>query len=86
LWQVPAEDFEAVMRVNVDGAANAIRAFLPATIDRGRSVVANMSSGRGRSTAPDVAPYCAGKWANEGLTQALAQELPHLVRQRFEKS
>jgi NAD(P)-dependent dehydrogenase (short-subunit alcohol dehydrogenase family) len=23
-----------------------------------------------------VAPYCASKWAIEGLTQALAQELP----------
>jgi NAD(P)-dependent dehydrogenase (short-subunit alcohol dehydrogenase family) len=76
LWQVPAEDFEAVMRVNVDGTANVIRAFLPAMIDRGSGVVVNMSSGWGRSTAPDVAPYCASKWAIEGLTQALAQELP----------
>jgi NAD(P)-dependent dehydrogenase (short-subunit alcohol dehydrogenase family) len=35
-----------------------------------------MSSGWGRSTAPEVAPYCASKWAIEGLTQALSQELP----------
>jgi NAD(P)-dependent dehydrogenase (short-subunit alcohol dehydrogenase family) len=35
-----------------------------------------MSSGWGRSTSPEVAPYCASKWAVEGLTQALAQELP----------
>ncbi|MBT8045210.1 MAG: SDR family oxidoreductase, partial [Verrucomicrobiae bacterium] len=26
--------------------------------------------------SPEVAPYCASKWAIEGLTQALAQELP----------
>jgi NAD(P)-dependent dehydrogenase (short-subunit alcohol dehydrogenase family) len=26
--------------------------------------------------APKVAPYCASKWAIEGLTKALAEELP----------
>jgi NAD(P)-dependent dehydrogenase (short-subunit alcohol dehydrogenase family) len=45
-------------------------------IGRGRGVIVNMSSGWGRSTAPEVAPYCASKWAVEGLTKALAQELP----------
>jgi len=36
----------------------------------------NFSSGWGRSTDAEVAPYCATKWAIEGLTQSLAQELP----------
>jgi NAD(P)-dependent dehydrogenase (short-subunit alcohol dehydrogenase family) len=76
LWRISANDFEAVMRVNVDGTANVIRAFLPAMIVKGTGVVINMSSGWGRSTAPEVAPYCASKWAIEGLTRALAQELP----------
>ncbi len=53
-----------------------LRHFLPAMIEARRGVVANFSSGWGRSTSPDVAPYCATKWAVEGLTQALAQELP----------
>ena len=39
-------------------------------------VVVNFSSGWGRSTSPEVAPYCCSKWGIEGLTQALAQELP----------
>ena len=34
----------------------------------------NFSSGWGRSTSPEVAPYCATKWAVEGLSQAVAQE------------
>ena len=76
LWEVPAEEFGRVMDTNVDGTANVIRAFLPAMIDAGRGVVVNMSSGWGRSTSPEVAPYCASKWAVEGLTQALSQELP----------
>jgi NAD(P)-dependent dehydrogenase (short-subunit alcohol dehydrogenase family) len=39
-------------------------------------VIVNFSSGWGRATDAEVAPYCATKWAIEGLTQALAQELP----------
>jgi NAD(P)-dependent dehydrogenase (short-subunit alcohol dehydrogenase family) len=39
-------------------------------------VIVNLSSGWGRSTSANVAPYCASKWAIEGLTRALAQELP----------
>ena len=53
-----------------------IRAFLPAMIRRDIGVVVNISSGWGRSTSPEVAPYCATKWGIEGLTSALAQELP----------
>ena len=45
-------------------------------VKRGSGVVVNLSSGWGRSTAPEVAPYCATKYAVEGLTLALAQELP----------
>jgi NAD(P)-dependent dehydrogenase (short-subunit alcohol dehydrogenase family) len=45
-------------------------------IDKRSGIIVNFSSGWGRSTSPDVAPYCASKWAIEGLTQSLAQELP----------
>jgi NAD(P)-dependent dehydrogenase (short-subunit alcohol dehydrogenase family) len=39
-------------------------------------VIVNFSSYWGRSAAAEVAPYCATKWAIEGLTAALAEELP----------
>ena len=39
-------------------------------------LVINFSSGWGREVAKDVAPYCSSKWAIEGLTMALAEELP----------
>jgi NAD(P)-dependent dehydrogenase (short-subunit alcohol dehydrogenase family) len=77
LWQVPDREFSDVIDVNLKGVANVIRHFVPAMVARGRGVVVNFSSGWGRSTDPEVAPYCATKWAIEGLTRALAQELPH---------
>ena len=76
LWAVPAGEFDRVIDVNIKGVANVLRSFLPAMVGTGRGVVVNLSSGWGRSTDPNVAPYCATKWAIEGLTQALAQELP----------
>jgi NAD(P)-dependent dehydrogenase (short-subunit alcohol dehydrogenase family) len=39
-------------------------------------VIVNFSSGWGRSVSPEVAPYCTTKWAIEGLSRALAEELP----------
>ena len=76
LWEISAEEFSTLTKINIDGTASVIRHFTPAMIEAGRGVIVNFSSGWGRSTSPDVAPYCATKWAIEGLTQALAQELP----------
>lgn len=76
LWEVPAEEFDRLIDVNVKGIANVIRAFVPAMVKRKSGVIVNLSSGWGRSTSPEVAPYCASKFAVEGLTKSLAQELP----------
>ncbi len=76
LWQVPAKEIQATLATNVLGVIHVTRHFLPRMIDAGSGVIVNISSGWGRSTSPDVAIYCASKWAIEGLTQALAQELP----------
>ena len=76
LWQVPAEEFATLVNVNITGVANVIREFVPAMVAAKKGVIVNLSSGWGRSVSPDVAPYCASKWAIEGLTKALAEELP----------
>lgn len=76
LWEIPADEFDFLMDVNIKGVANVLRAFLPAMVARKQGVIVNLSSGWGRSTSPEVAPYCASKFAIEGLTRALAEELP----------
>jgi NAD(P)-dependent dehydrogenase (short-subunit alcohol dehydrogenase family) len=70
------DQFNALLDVNIKGVFNVIRGFVPAMVARKSGVIVNLSSGWGRSTAPEVAPYCATKYAIEGLTLALAQELP----------
>jgi NAD(P)-dependent dehydrogenase (short-subunit alcohol dehydrogenase family) len=79
LWEVPTGEFDRVIDINIKGVVNVIRHFAPAMIARGSGVVVNLSSEWGRSTSPEVAPYCATKWAIEGLTRSLAQELPRPV-------
>lgn len=76
LWEISADEFESVVRVNVVGIANTIRHFVPEMVERQSGIIVNFSSGWGRSVSAKVAPYCASKWAVEGLTQALALELP----------
>jgi len=76
LWELSEAEFGEVIDVNIKGVVNVIRHFLPPMAKAGEGVIVNFSSGWGRSTSPEVAPYCATKWAIEGLTQSLAQELP----------
>jgi len=76
LWECSAEEFAAMLAVNIGGVQNVVRAFVPAMIQRGSGVVVNLSSGWGRSSSPDVGPYCTTKHAIEGYSGSLAQELP----------
>lgn len=76
LWEIPAKEFDTLIDVNIKGIANVVRAFVPEMVKQKSGVIVNLSSGWGRSTSPQVAPYCASKFAVEGLTLALAQELP----------
>jgi len=76
VWEVDSEEFSQLIDINIKGVANMIRHFVPAMISRGNGIIVNFSSGWGRSTSPQVGPYCASKWAIEGLTRSLAQELP----------
>ena len=76
LWEISSEEVSRVVAVNVLGVANVVKALAPAMVERGRGVIVNLSSGWGRSVSPGMAPYCATKWAVEGLTKALADDLP----------
>jgi NAD(P)-dependent dehydrogenase (short-subunit alcohol dehydrogenase family) len=76
LWEIPSEEFSKLIDINIKGVVNIIRHFVPAMVQKQQGIIVNFSSEWGRSTSAEVAPYCASKWAIEGLTQSLAQELP----------
>ncbi len=74
LWEISAEDFSRIININIKGPASMMRHLLPAMLKRGSGVMVNFSSGWGRCTAANVAPYCATKYAIEGLSMATAQD------------
>ena len=74
LWEIPAQEFSDVVDVNIKGVANIIRHFVPAMIKSGRGVIVNFSSGWGRSTDAEVAPYCATKWVPAGHAADLEEQ------------
>jgi len=76
LWKIKSEVFDRVIDINIKGVANVIRHFVPSMVERNRGVIINFSAGWGRYTTGNATPYCASKWAIEGLTKAFAQELP----------
>ena len=51
VWEVPVEEFDAVVDTNVKGTANVLRHFIPLMIAKKQGIIVNMSSGWGRSGA-----------------------------------
>ncbi|KAI4298906.1 hypothetical protein L6164_032419 [Bauhinia variegata] len=76
IWEVPVEEFDAVIDTNLKGTVNMLRHFIPLMLANKQGIIVNISSGWGRSGAALVAPYCASKWAIEGLSRSVAKELP----------
>lgn len=76
VWEQDDREFTKLVDANIRGVQNVIRHFVPAMVARKKGVIVNLSSGWGRSVSRDVGPYCMSKWAIEGLTKALAEELP----------
>ncbi|PXY23284.1 dehydrogenase [Prauserella sp. PE36] len=75
LEELTAQDWDTVLRVNVRGTWQVIRAALPALRARGGGRIVNVASVVTRTGAAGFAHYVASKAAVEGLTRAAAREL-----------
>jgi NAD(P)-dependent dehydrogenase (short-subunit alcohol dehydrogenase family) len=64
-----------VMNVNLCGAVRCIQAVLPQMRARRAGTIVNITSVAGRIAAIAQQPYVASKWAFEGMSEGLAQEL-----------
>ncbi len=80
LWEIGDEEWDQVLDVNVKGVLETARSFLPAMLSRGSGLFVAMSSGWGRYTSAGLGPYCASKFAVEGIVGVLNDDLPEGVR------
>lgn len=71
---IDAESFDQVMRVNVRGTFDCIRAVMPAMRAQGYGKVVNIASGTVFKGTPGLAHYTASKGAVIALTRVLARE------------
>lgn len=79
--ELPDEELDEIIDVNVKGTFNTLRAALPHLIRSGEGDVVTLASEAGRRGLPFEATYCSSKFAQVGLTRALDHELrPHGVR------
>lgn len=72
---LPDEDLEEMIEVNVKGALYAVRAALPHLLKSDAADIVTIASEAGRRGLPYEATYCASKFAQVGLTRALDHEL-----------
>jgi NADP-dependent 3-hydroxy acid dehydrogenase YdfG len=72
---LPPEQAEEMIDVNVKGAINAVRAALPHLLRSEAADIVTIASEAGRRGLPYEAVYCASKFAQVGLTSALDHEL-----------
>jgi NAD(P)-dependent dehydrogenase (short-subunit alcohol dehydrogenase family) len=73
--ECPPSTYLDIMNVNVCGAVRCLQQVLPGMRARGAGTIVNITSIAGRVAVLAQSPYVASKWAFEGLSEALAQEL-----------
>ncbi|TPG57147.1 SDR family oxidoreductase [Roseomonas nepalensis] len=80
--EVPVEDFDAIMNLNVRAAYFAAQAVARGLIAAGRGgSIINVSSQMGHVGGANRTVYCASKFAMEGMTKAMGIDLaPHRIR------
>jgi NAD(P)-dependent dehydrogenase (short-subunit alcohol dehydrogenase family) len=79
--ETPEDQLRAQMETNFFGAVAVTRAFLPQLRRQRSGAIVNISSLGGQLAVAGLGAYCASKFALEGLSEALAQELkPHGVK------
>ena len=81
LWEVTAEEWDAMMAVNLRGAFLCCREVLPAMIERRSGHIINVVSTAAEIGLENMGAYSATKWGLLGMTRVLTKEArPYGIR------
>ncbi|HEU4920378.1 MAG TPA: SDR family NAD(P)-dependent oxidoreductase [Candidatus Limnocylindrales bacterium] len=72
---LPSDQLEEMIDVNVKGAIYSVRSALPHLVKSDAADIVTIASEAGRRGLPNEAVYCSSKFAQVGLTRALDHEL-----------
>jgi 3-oxoacyl-[acyl-carrier protein] reductase len=72
---LPPDQLEEMIDINVKGTLYAVRATLPFLLESDAADIVTLASEAGRRGLPFEAVYCASKFAQVGFTRALDHEL-----------
>lgn len=75
LLEIDDDEWRDVIDINLNGAANTIRAFAPKMVARRRGRIHLLSSMQGKHGTKHAASYSASKWGILGLMKSAALEL-----------
>jgi NAD(P)-dependent dehydrogenase (short-subunit alcohol dehydrogenase family) len=73
--ECPTQLYLDMINVNLCGGVRCLQQVLPGMRERRRGAIVNITSITGRVAALAQSPYVASKWAFEGLSEGLAQEV-----------
>ena len=81
LHELDPAQWDTIFDTNVRGVFYVMRAVVPLMIAAGSGHIINISSLAGKNPLPRGAAYSASKWALNGLSYSVAEELrPHNIR------
>lgn len=75
LWRTSAEEWDAALRINIQGSLYPIRAVIPYFLNKGYGKIIQISGGGATSPLPRITAYAASKAAIVRLAESVAQDL-----------
>ena len=74
-WEYPLDDWNRVLRINLDGVLHCCRAVIPHMLRAGYGRIVNVASIAGKEGNANASAYAASKAAVMAFTKALGKEL-----------
>lgn len=75
MWELPVEEWNTVIAIDLSGVFLGCRAVMPGMIEREYGRIVNIASIAGKEGNPNAVPYSAAKAGVIGMTKAIAKEV-----------